>query len=440
MTIYLDNIIFTIMNYEETLDYLFTSAPLFQNIGKEAYKEGLYTTNKLDTFFGHPHRSFKTIHVAGTNGKGSCSHTIAAILQKAGYKTGLFTSPHLVDFRERIRVDGKPISKEYVVDFVERYRDTFEPMHPSFFELTTAMAFNYFKQERVDVAVIEVGLGGRLDCTNIITPDLSVITNISFDHTQFLGDTLAKIAYEKAGIMKEGIPVVIGETTSETKEVFITHANLVKSPIIFAEEEKRVISADIDNSGKRVYQTKELGTVIGELGGLCQLKNTNTILSAIAVLQKKDYKLSEEDIKFGFANVCELTGLMGRWQKIGDNPKIICDTGHNIGGISYIVEQLKHEKYDNLHIVIGMVNDKDIRGVLNILPKDAKYYFTKASVKRALHETEIKKLAEQAGLHGNSYSDVHTALNAAKEAAKETDMIYIGGSSFIVADLLKIHD
>ncbi len=428
------------MNYEETLDYLFTSTPLFQNIGKDAYKEGLDTTHKLDDFFGYPHRSFKTIHIAGTNGKGSCSHTIAAILQQAGYKTGLYTSPHLVDFRERIRVNGVPVSEEYVVDFVNRYREIFEPMHPSFFELTTAMAFNYFKQEKVDVAVIEVGLGGRLDCTNIIIPDLSVITNISFDHTQFLGDTLAKIAFEKAGIMKTNVPVVIGETTPETKEVFINHANDVKSPIVFAENEENIISVDYNDSGKRIYNTKQYGTIIGQLGGLCQLKNTNTILSAIAILQNIGYKLSDDVIKSGFENVCELTGLMGRWQQIGSNPKIICDTGHNIGGISYIVDQLKQEKYNNLHIVIGMVNDKDIKGVLNILPKDAKYYFTKASVKRAMDEEILKAMANQVGLVGNSFKDVKNALQAAKNESKNDDLIYVGGSSFIVADLLKFHN
>ena len=428
------------MNYEETLDYLFTSTPLFQNIGKDAYKEGLDTTHKLDDFFGYPHRSFKTIHIAGTNGKGSCSHTIAAILQQAGYKTGLYTSPHLVDFRERIRVNGVPVSEEYVVDFVNRYREIFEPMHPSFFELTTAMAFNYFKQEKVDVAVIEVGLGGRLDCTNIIIPDLSVITNISFDHTQFLGDTLAKIAFEKAGIMKTNVPVVIGETTPETKEVFINHANDVKSPIVFAENEENIISVDYNDSGKRIYNTKQYGTIIGQLGGLCQLKNTNTILSAIAILQNIGYKLSDDNIKSGFENVCELTGLMGRWQQIGSNPKIICDTGHNIGGISYIVDQLKQEKYNNLHIVIGMVNDKDIKGVLNILPKDAKYYFTKASVKRAMDEEILKAMANQVGLVGNSFKDVKNALQAAKNESKNDDLIYVGGSSFIVADLLKFHN
>ncbi len=428
------------MNYEETLDYLFTSTPLFQNIGKDAYKEGLDTTHKLDDFFGYPHRSFKTIHIAGTNGKGSCSHTIAAILQQAGYKTGLYTSPHLVDFRERIRVNGVPVSEEYVVDFVNRYREIFEPMHPSFFELTTAMAFNYFKQEKVDVAVIEVGLGGRLDCTNIIIPDLSVITNISFDHTQFLGDTLAKIAFEKAGIMKTNVPVVIGETTPETKDVFINHANDVKSPIVFAENEENIISTDYCVSGKRIYNTKQYGTIIGQLGGLCQLKNTNTILSAIAILHNIGYKLSDNNIKSGFENVCELTGLMGRWQQIGTNPKIICDTGHNIGGISYIVEQLKQEKYNKLHIVMGMVNDKDIKGVLNILPKDAKYYFTKASVKRAMDEEILKAMANQVRLVGNSFKDVKSALQAAKNEAKNDDLIFVGGSSFIVADLLKFHN
>ena len=354
------------MTYEATIEYLFNSAPLFQHVGKDAYKEGLDTTHLLDEHFEHPHRKFKTIHVAGTNGKGSCSHTLAAILQSAGYKVGLYTSPHLVDFRERIRVIGTPVSKEYVIDFVSRHRDFFEPLHPSFFELTTAMAFNHFAEAEVDVAIIEVGLGGRLDCTNIITPDLCVITNISFDHIQFLGDTLAKIASEKAGIIKPGIPVIIGETTPETKSVFAQKAKQESAPIYFAEEERQLISASTDGQGKRIYQA------IG-------------------------YAIQEKDIRTGFALVCELTGLMGRWQKIQENPTVICDTGHNKGGIQYIVDPLSKQSYRQLHIVMGMVNDKDISGVLAMLPKEAVYYFTKASVSRALNETEVKRLATEAG-------------------------------------------
>lgn len=428
------------MNYQETLNYLYNSAPLFQNIGQGAYKEGLENTLKLDEYFKSPHKKFKTIHIAGTNGKGSCSHTIASILQSAGYKTGLYTSPHLIDFSERIRVNGKPIDQQFVVDFVREHKHFFEPLHPSFFELTTAMAFLYFAEQQVDVAVIEVGLGGRLDCTNIITPDLSVITNISFDHIQFLGNTLADIAREKAGIIKHNIPVVIGETTEETLPVFQNKANLENADIRFAEKENHILNAERDTStGGYIYQTDRYKDLKGELGGLCQTKNTNTILTAIEVLLEKGYKISENDIRKGFGNVCELTGLMGRWQKIESNPTIICDTGHNIGGIKYIAEQLSEMEYTNLHIIMGMVNDKDINGVLELLPKNAIYYFTQASVKRALPAEEVKRLANIHGLSGKSYPSVETALEEAKKKAEKNDLIFIGGSSFIVADLLTFY-
>ena len=426
------------MTYQETIDYLFNSTPLFQNVGKDAYKEGLENTHLLDEHFGHPHRQFKTIHVAGTNGKGSCSHTLAAILQSAGYKVGLYTSPHLVDFRERIRINGTPVSEAYVIDFVENHRAFFEPLHPSFFELTTAMAFNYFAEQQVDVAVIEVGLGGRLDCTNIIRPDLCVITNISFDHVQFLGDTLAKIASEKAGIIKEGIPVVIGETTPETKPVFAEKAIQVNAPIHFAEEEQFLLESSINEQGKRIYQTKKYADLEGELGGLCQIKNTNTLLSVIRILQDIGYNINDTHVREGFAHVCSLTGLMGRWQKILETPVAYCDTGHNKAGIQYIVEQLSRQTYRQLHIVMGMVNDKDISGVLAMLPKDAIYYFTKASVSRALNENEVKRLAGEAGLEGNTYPSVKDAFEAAQASAYPDDFIFVGGSTFIVADLLSI--
>lgn len=427
------------MNYSETLTYLYNSAPLFQHIGKDAYKEGLTNTHLLDEHFGHPHHNFRTIHVAGTNGKGSCSHTIAAVLQAAGYKTGLYTSPHLIDFRERIRVNGQPISQEFVVDFVEQHRAFFEPLHPSFFELTTAMAFLYFAQEEVDIAVIEVGLGGRLDCTNIIHPDLCVITNISFDHVQFLGNTLAKIATEKAGIIKPQTPVVIGETTPETKPVFLQKATEMQAPIHFAEEEQFVQQVEYTKDGHCLYQTTNYPDLIGELGGFCQEKNTNTILSALQCLQQAGYHINESHIREGFANVCKLTGLMGRWQRLEEHPTIICDTGHNVGGISYITKQLAIQKYDKLHLVIGMVNDKDISGVLKLLPSEASYYFTQASVQRALPAGKVKELAQTFNLHGEAYPDVKSALIAAKEKAAPEDLIFIGGSSFIVADLLKIY-
>lgn len=424
------------MTYSETINYLFNSTPLFQNVGKDAYKEGLENTRLLDEHFGHPHRKFKTIHVAGTNGKGSCSHTLAAILQSAGYKVGLYTSPHLVDFRERIRVNGTPVSEQYVIDFVEQHRTFFEPLHPSFFELTTAMAFNYFAESQVDVAVIEVGLGGRLDCTNIITPDLCIITNISFDHVQFLGDTLAKIASEKAGIIKPDIPVVIGETTPETKPVFAQKAVQEGAPIRFAEEEQIVISS-LPKDGKNYYWTKDYPHLEGELGGLCQTKNTNTILCAVRILQSIGYEIKESHVREGFAHVCSFTGLKGRWQILQKSPMMVCDTGHNKGGIRYIVEQLSVQKYRRLHIVMGMVNDKDITGVLAMLPREATYYFTKASVSRALDEHEVQRLAGEAGLKGDTYPTVSEAVQAAKEAATAEDFIFIGGSTFIVADLLR---
>lgn len=424
------------MTYEETLQYLFTSAPLFQQVGRDAYKEGLDTTRALDAYFQHPHRQFRSIHVAGTNGKGSCSHTLAAVLQSAGYRVGLYTSPHLVDFRERIRVNGKPVPKQFVIDFVEKHRAFFEPLHPSFFELATAMAFHYFATEKIDVAVVEVGLGGRLDCTNIISPDLCVVTNISFDHVQFLGNTLAKIASEKAGIIKAGIPVVIGETTPETRPVFAQKAEEVHAPIVFAEDEQLLQSHELREDGHYQYQTADYRDLEGELGGFCQVKNTNTLLSAIRQLIHSGYHITEADVRNGFAHVCGLTRLMGRWQRLDSSPAVVADTGHNVGGIQYIVQQLARQHYRTLRIVMGMVNDKDISGVLALLPKEAVYYFTQASVKRALPADKVRELAQAAGLLGKAYPDVPSAIRAAKAEATEDDFIYVGGSSFIVADLL----
>lgn len=423
------------MTYNETIDYLFNCAPLFQQVGSGAYKAGLDTTRLLDTHFGHPHRKFRTIHIAGTNGKGSCSHTIAAILQSAGYKVGLYTSPHLIDFRERIRVNGKTISKEYIVDFVEKEKRFFEPLAPSFFELTTALAFKYFAEQGVDVAVIEVGLGGRLDCTNIISPDACIITNISHDHTQFLGNTLEQIAAEKAGIIKPGTPVIIGETTSETEKVFTEKAQKENAPVFFAEQERPLTDATHTANGFK-YNTTLYGTIEGELAGDYQIKNTNTILTAIPVLVNKGYKIDEQAIRKGFANVTSLTGLMGRWQTISRNPHVICDAGHNTGGIAHIVKQLAEREYKTLRIVFGMVNDKDISSVLAMLPKKAEYYFTQASVKRAMQHWELKKLAAKFNLHGHSYPSVSEALEAAKSDATPEDLIFVGGSCFIVADLL----
>lgn len=427
------------MGYKDTIDYLFKCAPMFQNVGKAAYKEGLENTLKLDVYFNHPHRKFKIIHIAGTNGKGSCSHTIAAILQSAGYKTGLYTSPHLIDFSERIKVNGRPIEENFVIDFVNKHKHFFEPLHPSFFELTTAMAFLYFAEKEVDVAVIEVGLGGRLDCTNIISPDLSIITNISLDHTQFLGHTLTEIAKEKAGIIKENTPVVIGEYTAETKEVFTDKAKSENAEIIFAQDNPLISNAIHDEHGHYIYQSSEIKDLNGELGGTYQIKNTNTILNAVNKLKEKGYNITEKDIRNGFGNVCESTGLMGRWQKLEENPTIICDTGHNIGGMEYISKQLMAMNYEKLHIVIGMVNDKDINGVISLLPKNATYYFTQASVKRALPAEEIRAIGIGHGLKGSAYASVKDALAAAKEQAGENDLIFVGGSTFIVADLIVLY-
>lgn len=426
------------MTYKEATEYLFNSTPLFQNVGKEAYKEGLANTRALDRHFGYPHRQYRTIHIGGTNGKGSCSHTIAAILQEAGYKVGLYTSPHLTDFRERIRVNGTMIPEEYVVAFVENERNFFEPLHPSFFELATAMAFRYFADAKVDVAVIEVGLGGRLDCTNIIQPDLAIITNISFDHVQFLGHTLTEIASEKAGIIKEHTPVVIGETTMETKKVFINKSQEMNAPIKFAEDIHHIQSSWIQENA-RFYRTKEWGEFSGELCGLCQEKNTETILTAIDELRRQGYAIEARHIKNGFAHVCGLTGLRGRWQKLGEHPTVICDTGHNVGGMTYISEQLRASQANHIHIVMGMVNDKDISNVLKLLPENAIYYFTKANVKRALEENRLLELATAAGLQGKAYPNVHAAFEAAQSAATENDFIFIGGSTFIVADFLSFH-
>lgn len=424
------------MTYKETTEYLFNSAPLFQHIGKEAYKEGLANTWTLDEHFGHPHRNFRCIHIAGTNGKGSCSHTLAAILQRAGYKVGLYTSPHLVDFRERIRVNGELIPEQRVIDFVARERAFFEPLHPSFFELTTALAFLYFAECQVDVAVIEVGLGGRLDCTNIIRPDLSIITNISFDHTQFLGNTLALIAGEKAGIIKQDTPVIIGETTEETREVFIDKAKEMNALLQFAEEDHEVISSVPSGWGGRIYQTRSWEQLEGELGGLYQEKNTNTVLCAVKMLRSLGYTIEDNHLREGFARVCELTGLRGRWQIIGKSPLILCDTGHNMGGIRYIAEQLSALPARTLRIVIGMVNDKDVRGALAALPAQATYYFTKANVKRALPEQELQEIARDLGRTGTSYASVKEAYTQACSDASTEDVVFVGGSSFIVADLL----
>ncbi len=423
------------MNYSETIHYLFNVTPLFQNLGAGAYKPGLRTTETLDEHFEHPHHRFRSIHVAGTNGKGSCSHTIAAILQAAGYKVGLFTSPHLLDFRERIRINGIMIPEQYVIDFVEKEKSFFEPLHPSFFEITTAMAFKYFAEELVDVAVIEVGLGGRLDCTNIIKPELSIITNISFDHQQFLGNTLTEIAGEKAGIIKRDIPVIIGETVPETRLVFKEKAKTVDTRIIFAEDAPIVLKSFVNGKNFRVYNTTIYGEIYGALTGDCQDKNTNTILTAITHLDC--FKIPLQAILRGFAEVCETTGLMGRWQYIQKNPTVVCDTGHNMGGWKYLGERLtKISQEQPLKIVFGMANDKDIDGVLEILPKTAQYYWAHASVDRALTESQLEGIAAKYALRGKKFTTVEAAYKQALLEASANDFIFVGGSNFVVSDLL----
>ena len=395
------------MTYKETIEYLFNSTPVFEHVGASAYKPGLQTTEILDAHYGHPHKNFKTIHIAGTNGKGSVSHSLASILQEAGYKVGLYTSPHLIDFRERIRVNGIPVSEEYVIRFVEDFKHLnskrIHPLSPSFFLLFTALAFKYFAEEKIDIAVIEVGLGGRLDCTNIITPILSVITNISFDHTQFLGNTLAQIASEKAGIIKHQVPVVIGETTKETRPVFENKAKEMDAPIFFAEE--------IDRSECDQYDF--------ELKGSYQKKNLRTILCAM----KRLPFIHPEHIQKGLTNVCKNTGLMGRWQTLSTNPLIICDTGHNVGGWKYLAPQISSVPCDRLHIVFGMVDDKDIRNVLSMLPKNAVYYFTQANNHRAIPAQQVGELAKEYGLSGNTYPTVAQAYEEAKSSASEKDFI-----------------
>ncbi|MDD5894706.1 MAG: bifunctional folylpolyglutamate synthase/dihydrofolate synthase [Prevotellaceae bacterium] len=425
------------MNYKDTIDYLFNQLPMFERQGAVGYKSGLDNTIALDAHYGHPHKSFKTIHVAGTNGKGSSSHTLAALLQANGYKVGLYTSPHLVDFRERIRVNGKCISEQYVVDFVENGRQFFEPLHPSFFELTTAMAFNYFKDQKVDIAVIEVGLGGRLDCTNIITPILSIITNISFDHTQFLGNTLSSIATEKAGIIKRGVEVVVGEYTNETRHVFESVAKENNTSIYFAEEEKEIISCKIDDNGMMNYETLNFGNIRGCLSGYCQIKNTATIISAYKRLIKNGIVKDDNNLlRKAFEKTAEMTGLKGRWQIVSKQPLTICDTGHNVAAWEYLSRQLEAVKCDRMFIVFGMVNDKDITSVAKMLPKQAIYFFTQADSHRAIKAEKVKQACIPLGLEGNAYHSVKQAYMAAKKMANDNDFIFVGGSSYVVSDFL----
>ncbi len=404
------------MNYQDTVDWMFRQLPMYQNQGKTAFKKDLSNTILLANHLKNPEDKFKSIHVAGTNGKGSTSHMIASVLQEAGYKVGLYTSPHLKDFRERIKINGEEVSEEFIIDFVKCNRTFFEQHQLSFFEMTVGMAFDYFAKQQVDLAVIEVGLGGRLDSTNIITPEVSVITNIGFDHTQFLGTTYEAIAKEKSGIIKNNIPVVIGETQKETKAIFKSIAKTNEATIYFADE--------IHSNYK------------SDLKGSYQKHNIKTAALALHLLNEASFNISEEHIISGLQNVVNNTGLKGRWQELQLAPKVICDTAHNKEGLTYIVKQLAQENYKNLHIVFGVVNDKDLDSILPLLPKGAIYYFCKPNVPRGL-DTEILKLKFISnGFKGQAYQSVTSALNHAKKCADSEDLIYVGGSTFVVAEVV----
>jgi dihydrofolate synthase / folylpolyglutamate synthase len=426
-------------SYSEAIQYLYDRLPVFHHVGSSAYKPGLNNTIQLMNALKNPHMRYRTIHVAGTNGKGSVSHLLASVLQCAGYKVGLYTSPHLVDFGERIRVNGTTIDEQYVVDFVEDNKALFDKINPSFFEATMAMAFNYFADSEVDIAVIEVGLGGRLDSTNIIHPGLSVITNISYDHTGFLGDSLENIAFEKAGIIKKNTPVVIGETLPETRPVFEGRASEENAPIYFAEELVEV--SLIENQyAKTLVKTSNNKSYIVGLTGTYQLKNIATTLTAIEELRKQHLDISETCISKGLEFVTEITGLRGRWEVLQQNPTVVADTGHNAAGIQCVVGQLKTQKFDTLRIVIGMVNDKDISSVLAILPQEATYYFTQANIPRALAAKELKEMAQSYSLNGLAYSSVEEAVKSAISESKTGDFILIGGSNFVVGEALAMRE
>ncbi len=428
------------MSYESTLEYLYDRLPVFHHVGATAYKPGLDNTIRLMNALENPNHKYKTIHVAGTNGKGSVSHILAAIFQSAGYKTGLYTSPHLVDFGERIRVNGAMIDRQYVIDFVEQNKDIFDEIQPSFFEATMAMAFRYFADEKVDIAIIEVGLGGRLDSTNIISPLLSVITNISFDHVAFLGDTLAKIAFEKAGIIKQNIPVVVGEWLPETRPVFEQKAKEMNSPLYIPNTKLKFAGYE---NGKMIMQADGGMQYKVGLTGDYQLKNVATVLKTIEVLNRTEtipITLDDTALRLGLENVVEITGFRGRWEVLQDKPRMVADTGHNVAGIEYVVEQLKHQTYEKLHIVIGMVNDKDISHVLELLPREAEYYFTQAAVPRALPAAGLKKQAERNSLEGQHYNSVKEAVESALNNAGKNDFILIGGSNFVVGEALAYYD
>lgn len=435
------------MTYEETTQYLFKQTANYEQQGQSGYKEGLKNSLALDDHYGHPHQQFKSIHVAGTNGKGSCSHMLAAILQRAGYRVGLYTSPHLMDFCERIRVDGEPIPQSYVIDFVEEGQKLFESLGASFFEITTAMAFKYFAEKNIDIAVVEVGLGGRLDSTNIITPIVSLITNISLDHTDLLGSSLEQIAMEKGGIIKKEVPVIVGETTPETHAVFEALAQEAKAPIVFAEEHGEVLSSTPRPEGGYHYTTRHLGEFDCELSGIYQPKNVNTMLPVLKELLNQGYlcscempqfvEMANQELNDALTHIYEMTGLYGRWQTIRTNPTVVCDTGHNVGGWEYLSKQIADVKCSCRRIIFGMLEDKDVYGVMSLLPKDAVYYFCRPASDRALPEQSLLLIGQQTGLNGQAFTDVKTAYEAALNDAGADDFIFVGGSNYIVAEFLK---
>lgn len=425
------------MDYQESIEYLYRQLPMFSRVGAAAYKPGLDTSLNLDKHFGHPHRRFKSIHVAGTNGKGSTSHSLAAILQAQGYKTGLYTSPHLVDFRERMRINGDMIPKDNVADFVNRFIASGYDGHPSFFELTMMMAFDWFASERVDVAVIEVGMGGRLDSTNIITPEACVITNISKDHTQFLGDTPAKIASEKAGIIKPGIPVAIGEAEGEVREVFVRRAEECGAPIMFADEADLIAEADHTPGGWHIVTRSGLEFTT-PLSGDYQRKNIATVLTACDMIRNQVH-LTDQAVRRGMEGVCSMTGFAGRWMRLSRSPLVIADTGHNEAGLRYNMGQLAelmNGRDGRLRIVLGFVADKDVDHIIHLFPKDAEYYFTQAAIPRAMDVATLDAKAREAGLKGRSFPTVKGAYDATLADCERDDMVYVGGSTFVVADLL----
>ncbi|MGO4877313.1 folylpolyglutamate synthase/dihydrofolate synthase family protein [Pedobacter psychrotolerans] len=429
------------MNYQQTLDFLYSKLPMFTRVGASAFKKDLTNTILLCEAIDHPQRKFKSIHVAGTNGKGSTSHMLAAVLQAQGYKTGLYTSPHLKDFRERIRINGKMMPKQDVIDFVSAQRTLMEDIQPSFFEVTVAMAFDHFAKNKVDIAVIEVGLGGRLDSTNIISPEISVITNISMDHMNMLGNTIEEIAGEKAGIIKANTPVIIGETQDKSSAVFIAKATEANAPIVFADEILKAVDFELKDNLLSLSILREdkiqYKNLQSDLTGFYQQKNILTVLEALHVLEKEtEFKIAEKSIYKGLKNVKKYTGLQGRWQTLQTSPLVICDTGHNEAGIAEVMKNIHQTPYEKLHIVFGMVKDKDISKVLSILPLQATYYFCMPDLERGLPEAELAEQASAYHLVGKTYTSVLAAKEAALKNATVNDLIYIGGSTFVVAEAI----